>query len=297
MLDTPLVRRALWVLTAGCLCGALVAVPLVGDGNGGGSVKADTAGAGAQPSDNASSPTEGAGSTPEPEAGAGGLDVPLSPGSPLASPTTEAPAEDLGRPGDPGPTVPPRPGTYRYRYRQGGQESISFTVVEDRGRVGEETRQVISRKGGGLETTSDLSWRPDGAYVLKTVFALGGGSRDCDWNPDVLRSRLPLAIGVAWEARSSCTFEGIGPSPLVLSYQSTGRVTAVQRVRVAGEVLAVWAIEETEHFDFGGRTVDNTTTTLASPRHGVIVKSSTRTRDSGAGEATYELELLNLVPE
>lgn len=295
MLDTPAVRRSLWVVTAVCLIGALVAIPGMSDAGDGVPLRTAKGGSPAMPA-GASAPATGAGD-PVRERRGPTLAVPLSPGSPLADPTPDAPAEDLGPPGDPGSTVPPRAGTYRYRYRQAGQESISLTRVEDGGRDAAETRQTVSRKGGGFDATSDLSWRPDGVYVLKTVFVLAGGSRQCDWDPDVLRSRLPLAAGVSWEARSSCTFEGIGPTPLVLTYRSTGRVAGVQRVRVAGEVLDVWAVEETESFDFGGRTVDNVTTTLASPRHGLIVKSSTRTRDSGAGESSYDLDLINLVPE
>lgn len=294
-----LVRRVLWVLTAVCLAGALVAIPMLNDGGDGSATapatrSAATRGAGTGDSKPARS---GTGDAPTSSGSGATLDVPLSPGSPLAPPAANAPPADLGPPADPGPTVPPRAGTYRYRYLQGGQESTSVTRVEDRGRVGDEIRQVVTRQGGGLDTTSDLSWRPDGAYVTKTVFTLGGASRSCDWEPDVLRSRLPLAVGVSWEARSSCTLEGIGPTPLVLGYQSTGRVTALKRVRVAGQTVDVWAIEETERFDFGGRTVDNVSTTLASPRHGIIVKSTTRSRDSAAGESGYELELVNLDPE
>lgn len=290
MLDTPAVRRSLWVVTAVCLIGALVAIPGTTD-------EGDEARLTTAPDGSPAAPAEASGDPAAGQRRSPTLAVPLSPGSPLAAPTPEAPAEDLGPPADPGPTVPPRAGTYRYRYRQAGQESTSLTRVEDGGRDEAETRQRVSRKGGGFDATSDLSWRADGVYVLNTVFALAGGSRQCDWDPDVLRSRLPLAVGTSWEARSSCTFEGIGPTPLVLTYRSTGRVAGVQRVRVAGEVLDVWAVEETESFDFGGRTVDNTTTTLASPRHGLIVKSSTRTRDSGAGESSYDLDLINLVPE
>ncbi|MBW3649994.1 MAG: hypothetical protein KY458_05435 [Actinobacteria bacterium] len=297
MPDNSLVRRVLWAFTALCLAGALLAIPLV-DGAGDGSTTSSTTRSGATgatgtPSTGA--PSAGAGTAAR--SGGASLDVPLSPGSPLAPPATKAPAEDLGPPEDPGPAVPPRPGTYRYRYRQAGQETTSLTRVEDRGRAGDEVRQVVTRQGGGLDATSELSWRPDGAYVTKTVFTFGAESRSCDWEPDVLRTRLPLAAGVSWEARSRCTMDGIGGTPLVLGYQSTGRVTELHRVRVAGRTLDVWVLEETERFDFGGRTVDNASTTFVSPRHGVIVKSTTRTRDSAAGDSSYELELVNLDPE
>lgn len=293
-----------------CLLVGLAVVPTTGDEDEG--VAAAPATAPRAETDDSGSGTPGgtAGAAVEPPPALpapGGPGAPGAPAAPAGSPPaadtpgppgTLPPPADAGPPADPGPAVPPRSGVYRYQVRGGGEEREATVTVEDRDADAGVTNQVVSQKGGGLDMTSDVSWRRDGVVVLRSVFTFGQNRGECDWEPDFLQLRLPLAKGVAWQSASSCAVTGIGP-PLTVRRSVDARVVDLRRVRIAGRAVDVWAVESTDRFDIAGRVIEQRGTTLFSPRHGVVVAGSgtaTVSGPDGSQSTDYSTELKNLDP-
>lgn len=240
------------------------------------------------------------GSRPGPASAPAGPTPSAEPDTPPPStspPTTAAPTEDLGQPGDPGPATVPRAGIYRYKASDSRGERDTTTKIEDRPPTGApERRQLVTIRGEGFDTDNEVSWRGDGVYVLSTVITFGENKGTCDWTPDTLQLKLPIAKGTSWESASTCNMTGIGPTPIPLNRRLTGKFLEVRRVRVAGQVIDVWAIEATEQLDGGGQKVDRAGITLFSPKHGVAVSSS-GTVTSSQGNSDYRNEIQNLDPE
>ena len=325
--------RVLWGLVAVLLVAGLVAIPTTGDDDverlaadggptaagdavdsspaddspdSGGASPSDTtvdgaAGAAAPgPAGSAAPKANGAASaSPSAPTASGGASAP---GAPAASATTVAPLpppEDLGQAEDPGPTTPPRPGTYRYRFRGRGEERETTTSVENKGTNDLGTNQVIAQKGGGFDSTSDVSWRRDSVVILKSVFTFGQSRGECDWEPDFVQAKLPLAKGTAWQSKSSCTITGFG-APIVVTRTLDAKVVDLRRVRIAGRIVDVWAIEENDRIELAGRVIEQAGTSLFSPKHGLGVSSSGKATVSGpdgSQSSDYSSELLNLDPE
>lgn len=325
MTESVRFRQVLAGVVGVLLVAALIAVPVVGDDETTSDVRAargDGGWVGVAP--NASAP-----STTVPEAGAGdggdaGNAAPADPGAagagagtaspapaptptpaPTAAPTTTsapaptsstAPPEDLGNPEDPGPARPPRPGNYRSKATTGSESRDTTTTIEDRGTSGGETRQLVKQRGEGFDIDSDVAWRADGVHVLSSVIMFGESKGSCDWQPDTVQLRLPAAKGTTWESASTCSMTGIGPTPIPVSRKITGKFVELRRVRVAGQVVDVWAIEGTERIEAAGRVTDRAGTTLFSPKHGFAVSSS-GTLTSSEGTVEYRTEAQNLDPE
>lgn len=238
--------------------------------------------------------------TTRPSAGGGG-DEPVSSGD-------TAKTDSAGGGDTMATATPPKAGAYKYRVVRDGQNEESTTTVEDRGREGDAVRQriVLESEEGTLD--NEVSWRSDGLYILETT-VIGG---KCDWQPDSLQLRLPLAAGVTWTSESSCTAE-TDFGTFDIKRKLTAKVNGKQRVTVAGEAVDVWVIEEQEHIEFSGQgqgpegapqpisgTDDSTGTTLFSPKHGLSVKyerHSKTTMGADTRERNVSAEILNLAPQ
>lgn len=332
MTDFVRLSRVLWGVIAVCLLGGAIAVPIVDDdgdrveadgqwvgsigessttsaaeppacaangGCAGGDAPADPGAAATADSSAAAVPAPGP-AVMAPGAGGGTAGQPGAAPPPTAAPppppTTAAPTEDLGPPSDPGPAKPPRVGTYRYKLTAGSETRDTTTTIEDRGTSGAETRQLVRMRGEGFDIDSDVAWRSDGVHVLSSVIMFGTSKGSCDWEPDTLQLRLPAAKGTTWESTSTCSMTGIGPTPIPVSRKITGRFVELRRVRVAGQVVDVWAIEGTERIEAAGRATDRSGTTMFSPKHGFAVSSS-GTITTADGTTDYRNEIQNLDPE
>ncbi len=320
--------RVLWGLVAVLLLAGLVAIPTTGDdvervaADGGPTTASDGTDAGdsspaedGPDSDGASASdttVEGAAGAAAP--GPSGSPAPMASGAASAGPSAAAlggpapsattvaplpPPEDLGQAEDPGPTTPPRPGTYRYRFRGRGEERETTTSVENKGTNDLGTNQVIAQKGGGFDSTSDVSWRKDSVVILTSVFTFGQSRGECDWEPDFIQAKLPLTKGAAWQSKSSCTITGFG-APIVVTRTLDAKVVDLRRVRIAGRTVDVWAVEENDRIELAGRVIEQAGTSLFSPKHGLGVSSSGKATVSGpdgSQSSDYSSELLNLDPE
>jgi hypothetical protein len=316
--DLDRFRPILWAATLVCLVAGVVAIPVVGpdEGDGEDTPSALTAAAlggegttttvatgidtcappgpvcdGGDPPPS-SAPPSGTSATGAAHVPATSAAAPTTSGAPTTT-TTATPVEEVGRASDPGPATPSRAGTYRYKVSTSdGKTSEATTQVEDKGTADGETRQLVRLRGQGFDSDNDVAWRADGVYVGVSNLQYGQSHFTCDWNPDALQLRLPLAAGTTWESTSSCTFT-IGATPVTVVRTSTGKVVELRRVKIAGRVVDVWAIDGTEHVEFAGNVVEGSGTSLFSPKHGLVVRSDSTIK--GQGSATMEIE--NLDPE
>lgn len=213
--------------------------------------------------------------------------------TPTRVPATPAAPTQRALAAAPGSTVPPKPGAYRYR-----ESSESGTT--------EETVRYADR-GGGRQTESDddamseIAWRDDGKFVLETTFGQPPEGFRCDWNPDVLEYKLPLATGSSWEIKASCS-PGQG---LTISIDARSEVVGSERIRVAGEDVDTWVVRSQGTLTFqtpqGTSTQKVTSDDRFSPKHGLSVRSSETTEgtDPMTGQNVRDSsrrEILNLSP-
>ncbi len=318
--DNPVYRRLLWAAAGLLLVVGLVAVPIVAGSDDEAKSAKLSLGTASTPSEGATTtsadvapggdvPAEAATTTPAgsaPGAKPAGATSTTAAGQKAGAttttgptPATTVPAEDLGTPTDPGPVVVPKDGTYRYKTTttggsQPGEREIT-TKIENKGKTGDDTRVTVTKAGSGFDSTNDTSWKPDGVRTLVSHFSFGANKGDCDWEPDALELKLPLAKGVAWTSDTSCMLTGIGPSPIPLSRSIKAEVTGLKRVKVASTVVDVWEIQRTETISGGGRSGDTKATVLYSPKHGIEVDVQ-GTVTSGEGSSSYHQELLSLNP-
>ena len=326
MADHLVLRRLLWAMTAICLVVGLMAVPVVGDDGDGdrGRTALGTSADGTTTASTAPGVDGDGGDGGDGDGGDGGDAGPgigdpgavttattAGPEGATSVPTTSTPATTappatlpppdpgLGAPTDPGPPVPPRPGTYRYRTTgataEDGGEGESTTKVEERGRNGEEVLLLVTLTGGPLTVASEVVWRTDGVRTRRSTFTFGDRTGECDWDPDLVDAVHPLRPGARWTSDGSCAMTGLAPTPVVVRRSSTAEVVELRRVQVAGQVVDVWAIHRHETLTGAGMTAETDSIALFSPKHGLDV--DVRGTASGQGRSgEYHQELLNLDP-
>ncbi|HVM08598.1 MAG TPA: hypothetical protein VM345_09055 [Acidimicrobiales bacterium] len=316
MTDTPFVRRVLAAAAATCLIAAVLAAAIVAGGDGdsdqlvaGNTVSSTSTSSSTVVGALAADPT-----APPAAAGAGDDegDGGGATGAPAATPTTAAdrshatpstaapppttaaasgpsPAAtfaDLG-PGDPGPTVVPKPGTYRYSVRRGESSQEGTITIEDRGAAPNGGRALMLRlKNLPADIDNDVVWGPDEMRVAKSTFMFGATPIVCDWEPDHVELKLALSKGATWTSSTACAAGGY-----VVKRSSSNVVSDARRVKVAGEEVAVWVISTKERFELNGGVQEATSTTWFSPKHGLMVRSVAE-----SSQGRMEIEALSLQP-
>jgi hypothetical protein len=315
--DNLVLRRLLWALTSIVLIVGVLAIPVVGDddgrptptgtvsegdgrgvaastipsGSGGGGEGGEGDGAGTAstvaggPSATGSVPT-----TSVPEA----ITVP-APTSSTPPATFPPPSTDLGAPQDPGAPVAPRQGLYRYRTTGGEGEGESTVRVVEHGRGGGEVRLGVTVASSQATITNEETWRAEGVRTLRSTFAFGPQSADCDWEPDVVDQVFPLRAGATWSSDSSCTITA-GGITAVVHRTSHAEVVDLRRVRIDGTIVDVWAIRRVEQLSGAGQSGDSTALALFSPKYGIDVDVQ-GSATGGGTSGDYHQELLHLDPE
>jgi hypothetical protein len=189
--------------------------------------------------------------------------------------------------------APPKPGDYRYRVVSDGETTEETTRISDGG-SGRQTER-------GEEVSSEVAWRGDGKFILETTFGQPPESFRCDWNPDVLEYKFPMAAGTSWSIKGSCS-----PGPgVTIEFDATSRVAGAERIAVAGQNVNTWVVRSEGTLTF--RTPQETATQTItsddrfSPEHGLSVRSTETTRgtDPETGENIDDRssrEILNLTP-
>lgn len=316
MTETPFLRRTLYAMVAVCLLAGLLSAavvgnsdgdgeqvattgttttstavpPVTGDGGDGGDGGSAAGGGGDVAGTTAPASTEAAPSTTVGASGSGGGSA-AAPATTAAPSTTAAPPEaggfaDLGPAPDGGAVAMPKPGTYTYAITGGEEPSEGTTRYDDKGAAPGGQQFVVTMKGMGIDSTSDVVWGASDVKVQKTTLAFGGQSVMCDWEPDHVELVIPLAKGKEWTSSSSCT---VGTA--IVKRTSSTKVVDARRVRVAGKEIPVWVLEGTEKFDVNGQVREGRGTTWFSGAHGIIVRST-----SESSEGSRQIEIKSLDP-
>jgi hypothetical protein len=210
------------------------------------------------------------------------------------------------------PVTPPAPGRYQYKLTSRRETAgipaesrsgkYALTVKDERG-GGQEVRQALVFNTGASVHERQVSWRATGMSLLAEIRGGQGQAATCDWKPDPLELRLPLAAGAAWTAESTCRIEALG-APTILKLVTKRRVTGTETAKVGGTDVEVYVVEGTVSLTVqAGASFsrqDATTKDLFAPSHGLMVRSSTTATTidpTGRGtDQTDELELVSLKP-
>lgn len=219
----------------------------------------------------------------------------------------EAPADVA----DGGRLHAPAPGVYTYRSESSGDQfSYSVTSVSDA-----EDAAVRDVRFGDRGPTERHVWTSSEHNVAG--FSTAGNERvppqSCEYEPDVVVIRLPLAVGETWETTSQCT-TGSGSSTTTVDRVDVVKVVGTGVEVVAGQDVPVWLLEIDSRSTFtasfnSGTGVDDGSTGSTYRResvlsyslaHGLAVREKFKvTSDAPVGAQSFsdELILLDLRPQ
>jgi hypothetical protein len=210
--------------------------------------------------------------------------APVATAAPVA---TSAPADDLSV------AVPPKPGTYTYREKRGGETSEAFLEIANRGPGKQSEEQDGAR--------ADVIWSKESKLIDKVTFGTPPQGFECDFAPNIAELKFPLKIGNAWNMKGKCT----APPGITVDFTGTGRVTGKAKRTVGGVSVDTWRIltKATIRFSTAQGSFNETLDSDAylAPAHGVAVYSIDKTSgtDPTTGERLDETstkELVSLTP-
>lgn len=190
--------------------------------------------------------------------------------------------------GDPGRAQPTKVGTYTYDNTIDGSTSEGTMTVEAKAGSADETRQTQTLKGEQGSLKNEVFWRADGVYLASSAGSNGGIGGECNWEPDLLTLRLPVAKGTSWTADSACSGTSpYGPYSLKAHFEGTVRGTA--RVAVGDQHVDVWVIDGKQHVEinstYQGQPIklvqDSTSTAFFAPTRGLVVREESTAESSG----------------
>ena len=297
---------ALAVATAVLLLGGLIAFAVTRDD---GSDEQNLAGEAASTTTSAAGGTSSEGSTTSTLANGG---TPAATGDGSSAGTTATSAGASPAPTVAGPATPaergtaPRPGTYRYRTTQSGEEpEESDRIVRDVQRTHTEVHQQIESAdtSTGGRVRNDVIWRGEGLVVTKSTFSGPQGDIECDWQPDMLEFPAPLAVGKKWTIESSCNTTAQG-QPVRVERKANREVTGAEKLSVGGEAVDTWVVTGDDRLTITvgppeapvfKQVVDTNGTVHVSPAHGVEIRGVTNIK-TGDTSRTITQELLSLQP-
>ncbi|MGI8792681.1 MAG: hypothetical protein ACR2H3_05830 [Acidimicrobiales bacterium] len=317
MPDSSKLRVALSALIALMLLVGLVAVVTNDDGPDGVGLTTASGDQNTAPTDDGEGTADGdtlaasGEAASEPEGQSGSASTTAKPGSKSTTESTvnQAAGQSADKPAsaDPGPSQPPKVGTYNYETTVDGKAGPSTLKVEAKAGGPGETRQFQTIKGESNELKNEVVFKADGLFLAASSGSSGGGlAGDCDWEPDLLVLKLPLSVGSSWSADSGCS--GQSPyGPYTLKAHFEGTVTGTARVTVGGQGVDVWLIDGKQRIDITATyqaqefqaVQEATTKTSYAPKQGLTVKEeSTSTSTSPQGSRTQKTvrQLKSLTP-
>jgi hypothetical protein len=193
--------------------------------------------------------------------------------------TTAAPAPVRAESAPPGPASPPAAGTYTYHLTRSGNSSDTTVKVADDGHAADGVQQVITQNEGSGSISNHVTWRSDGELLRVTDFNSPQSSSACDWQPDIVQVRLPLAVGVSWDVDSSCqtVFAGT-PTTAREAFHAT--VVRYEQLVVGGKAVDCWVISRSDKTTLTSAqyTVEQqgTSTVWWAPSAGLDVRTETK---------------------
>ncbi|MDQ1446048.1 MAG: hypothetical protein QOI20_2512 [Acidimicrobiaceae bacterium] len=260
------------------LCAAMAAGTLGGCGGGGGAAGKKGADGGG-PSSSTSAGSAGSSTSALGRSGTdkNGVPTTVKAGSkgPGASKGSTTPT--TGRQRRPGV---PAPG--RYLYSTGTSDSAvkALDVYEDAGQSGDDVVQLETWTQKSSIERGVVTWRKDAKIVDREQRATPDERGQpqagplCDWEPDVLDTRMTTEVGVSWTAKATCA-QGDG---VTKDRTLTAKVTSTDTVVVEGEQVPVVVIERTvvdvTHLKIGPLESRTTSTDWFSPGLALLVRST-----------------------
>lgn len=204
--------------------------------------------------------------------------------APTTTPTTAA--ANLGPAQDPGPPVPPKPGTYKQKLTTTTNSSTTTSEVtvkiENESQAGGVTNQRVTTSTDKGSSASELSWKADSILLLSNTFGSGAQAATCTWTPPIQAYALPLKVGAKWNSDSQCTVSVQGQTENVHE-TATSTVVRLERISEAGKVLDTWVVSRTIHIEGKGVyafTTDTTQSEWFAPKFGQIAKSAGETKST-----------------
>ncbi|MEX0875758.1 MAG: hypothetical protein WD646_00805 [Actinomycetota bacterium] len=184
----------------------------------------------------------------------------------------------------------PRAGVYTYKETGDGRFTRSSRRISDNG-------PGKQREGQG-DIVTDVNWKATGKYIAKLTF----GNIECNFEPDILEIKLPLAAGSAWDIDGDCD---IAPG-VSMEFSGTSRVTGTERLSIGGTLVDTWKLRSSARItvNAGGDTSEQhiTSDDHFAPAAGLYVRSTTKTTGSDPftgepSDSTTVEELESLTPQ
>ena len=209
----------------------------------------------------------------------------------------------IGSVADPGPSKPPAPGTYTYKFVYASDPSrntdIDQRVETQPDKDGVQYRKETYPDGQGNKLTNDLSYSPDGVRLLASHIAAQQGNIDCNWTPPIHAFKTPVTVGAKWSTDSKCSTTSNGVQ-VTVQRKSDYKVTGKSSDIVGTTPVRTWVIEEhavtsvtTPYFP---TTRDAVITRHWSPDYGLLTFESEIGKNNGQDYRT-ERTLHNLKPK
>lgn len=179
-------------------------------------------------------------------------------------------------------------------------------VVTETGRADSvvDQRHAVDVEGG---QSNDISWRPDGQYLVATTFGSGDSTSTCTWQPAILLVPADIRQGDEWTTDSRCTMELARGTQGTARRQTTSRAVGARVVRVDGTQVPVWAVRTESRIeidiDSPAQDVESVTEEAIdeqiAPSLGMSVRSiatGTTTTNGKTQESFRDLTLLAVRP-
>ena len=193
---------------------------------------------------------------------------------------------------------PPKNGTYTYNVTFNGNHSTRRTTISTESKTSTATKQSESASSGSASAVQHVIWTKDAKYLAETVSSQGPNRFDCDWKPDMIEYKFPLAKGAHWSQTTSCTVT-FGAAKVTSTVHNDATVRGSGQVTIAGTTVKVWIIETkiTNTSSDGTHTSSGSATRMTqfAPDVGLAVRY-TETGKSSSGTATASFELQSIKP-
>lgn len=191
-------------------------------------------------------------------------------------------------------TKVPSPGRYVY--------SVVTKATGEPDENDEETRRIFDNGGTACARRqviddADVTWTQEGLVLVR--------SEECDWQPDILDLKAPLAAGATWSADSTCSHTEEGET---LSIRHAEQVKVLEfrpKAVVRAGTTAAWVLQRTITVTFSGFGESHSTTSvdteLFSPEHGLVIAYDSTTKGTDPEDGDYVIsmhrELTSFSPE
>lgn len=203
---------------------------------------------------------------------------------------------------DPGPTKPPAPGAYGYKFVYATDPSRNADITEQISaqpdQNGVHYRKETYPDGQGNTLTNDVAYAADAVRLTMSHIASAQTSIDCGWTPPIVLFLLPLAVGKTWSYDSKCSATVSGAQATVQK-KGDNKVIGKSLDTIGNVAVRTWVIEEhtitSVSHPFFNTTRDAVVTRHWAPDYGLITFEKEVGKTNGQ-DYTTERTLQNVKP-